>query len=44
MQNIITNDIYNYSIFISNYKYLEVTWINSYVIMASHMYGLWLQH
>lgn len=44
MQDIITNDIYNYSILIINYKYLGVTWINSYVIMASHMYGLWLQH
>jgi hypothetical protein len=44
MQGIITNDIYNYTIFIINYKYYEVTWINSHVIMASHMCGLRLQH
>jgi hypothetical protein len=40
MKDIVSNGIYNYTIFATSDKYYEAIWTNSHVIMANHICDL----
>jgi hypothetical protein len=44
MEDIVTNDIYNYDICVTSGKYHGTIWNFNHVIMANHICGLGLQH
>jgi hypothetical protein len=40
MDDIVTNGIYNYTIFVNSDKYHETIWASNNVVMANHICGL----
>jgi hypothetical protein len=43
IKDVITNDIYDYAIFVTSGTYHKAIWTSNHVIMASHICGLGLQ-
>jgi hypothetical protein len=43
IEDIITNDIYDYAIFVTSGKYCKAISTSNHVIMSSHICGLGLQ-
>ncbi len=44
MKDIVTNGIYDYTIFTTNGKYNKAIWTRSHVVMANCICGLGLEH
>jgi len=44
MKDMVTNCIFDYTIFATSGKYNKAIWTKSHVVMANHICGLGLEH